>query len=90
MMRSNGGTQGRAHERFGDIDPKVPMLQGTTRSEWKRFRRAVESWFLSQTAEHDANKLESIHKGLGPALYRNLLAAEIDVAALVEATDPRD
>ena len=65
------------------------MLLGTSRTEWKRFRRAVESWFLSQTAEHDTAKLASIHKGLGPALYRNLLAAEVDVAALVEAQDPR-
>ena len=92
MMRSSTGAgshHARERDRHADVDPKVPALLGTSRTEWKRFRRAVESWFLSQTAEHDAQKLASIHKGLGPALYRNLLAAEIDVAALVEAQDPR-
>ena len=76
--------------RFADVDPKVPMLGGISRADWKRFKRSVEAWYLSATAEHDADKLQAIHKGLGPSLYKNLLAADSDIAALVEAQDPRD
>ena len=59
------------------------------RGDWKRVKRAVEAWFLSQTAESDPEKLKAIHASLGPSLYKNLLATVADIAALVEAREPR-
>ena len=78
------------NSRMNDVDPKIPMLTGSTRADWKRYRRAVESWYVSQTAESDPAKLAVIQKGAGPGFYRNLLAADPDVAALVEVQDPRN
>ena len=65
------------------------MLMGISRTDWKRFKRAMEAWYLSATAESDAEKLKAIHQGLGPSLHKNLLSADGDISALIEAQDPR-
>ena len=79
----------RGQNHFSEVDPKVPVLTGVGRADFKRFKRSVEAWYLAQIAESDDKKLAALHKGLGPSLYKNLLAADADIAALVEAEDPR-
>ena len=70
-----------------EFDLRVPVLQGDTTKDFKKYEKVVETHVLSITGRDEA-EVDAKKGALGPALYKNLLLASNSVSTLIEQHDP--